>query len=81
MIMHRNIRLYGKWMYERSDIADMVKLIESGMLKLGPAGGFEEPVVFPLEKWEEAFDQAAENVGLGKSVVIAPGRHDGKVRV
>lgn len=72
MIMHRNIRLYGKWMYERSDIADMVRLIENGMLKLGVAGGFEEPAVFPLEKWQEAFDEAAENVGIGKSVVIAP---------
>lgn len=72
MIMHRNMRLYGKWMYERRDIADLFKLVEHGMLKLGEAGGIERPKTFPLEQWAEAFDVAAEESGFGKAVVITP---------
>lgn len=72
MIVHRNMRLYGKWMYERSDIPDLFKLIEHGMLKLGEASGIEQPRTFRLEEWEEAFDVAAEESGFGKAVVITP---------
>ena len=35
--MHANIRIYGKWMYERQDVYDLFKLIEGGMLDLGVA--------------------------------------------
>ena len=72
VIMHRNMRLYGKWMYERSDIAYLFKLIEHGLLKLDEAGGIEQPKTFTLEQWEEAFDVAAKETGFGKSAVILP---------
>lgn len=68
--MHRNMRLYGKWMYERSDIADLFQLISSGILKLGEAGGIERPRAFPLKQWKEAWDVAAEETGFGKAVVL-----------
>ena len=67
--MHKNIRLYGKWMYEREDIADMFKLVESGVL---------DPNViqivgrYPLEKYKEAWDHAAEKAAFGETVVIQP---------
>lgn len=70
--MHRDMRLYGKWMYNRSDIIDLIKLVENGMLKLDEDGGIHAPKTFDLEQWGEAFDIAAEEPGFGKSVVIKP---------
>ena len=69
MIMHKNIRLYGKWMYERSDITDLVKLIENGLLDIGLC---EVVGAYPLEEWSEAFDKAACKAGFGQVVVIKP---------
>lgn len=72
VIMHGNMRIYGKWMYERSDIADMMKLIEHGLLKLGEHSGTEVVGEYPLEQWKEAWDAAAEHAGMGQGVLIKP---------
>ncbi|KAK4903067.1 hypothetical protein LTR49_026875 [Elasticomyces elasticus] len=69
-IMQNNMRIYGKWMYERSDINDLFKLIENGLLKLGSAGGFEVTGIYPLEQWKEAWDDAAENALYGQITLI-----------
>ncbi|EMC95031.1 hypothetical protein BAUCODRAFT_110218 [Baudoinia panamericana UAMH 10762] len=71
-IMHWNIRIFGKWMYERSDVTDLVRLIESGILKLGKDGGVEVVGTFPLEEWNAAFDMAAEQNTMGRFVLIKP---------
>ena len=68
--MQNNMRIYGKWMYERSDINDLIKLIENGLLKLGTAGGFEVTGVYRLEQWKEAWDDAAENALYGQFTLI-----------
>ena len=67
--MHRNMRLYGKWMYEREDIADMFKLVENGLLDLGI-----QKVVgkYPLEQYKEAWDHAFEKSALGETVIMTP---------
>ena len=59
-------------MYERSDIPDLIKLVEHGMLKLGEGGGSRITGRFPLEQWKEAWDVAVEEAGFGKTVVIKP---------
>ncbi|EME89536.1 uncharacterized protein MYCFIDRAFT_25428 [Pseudocercospora fijiensis CIRAD86] len=67
-VMHKNLRLYGKWMYEREDVRDLVQMIEGGILTV-----YVELVgEFGLEQWKEAWDCAAENAGPGKHVVIKP---------
>ncbi|KAK5116076.1 hypothetical protein LTR85_009358 [Meristemomyces frigidus] len=71
-IMHSNLRLYGKWMYERSDIADLIKLIENGPLKLGEKGGSSVVAEFGLEQWKETWAAAAENTTLGEQVLMKP---------
>ena len=67
--MHKNIRLYGKWMYERSDIADLIRLIEIGLLDVSVT---EIVGQYPLEKWEEAFDKAANNARFAQIVSLTP---------
>lgn len=35
--MHRNLRIYGKWMYEREEIYDLFKMVECGILDMSVA--------------------------------------------
>ena len=69
IIMHKNIRLYGKWMYEREDIVDIFKMVETGLLDLNFMKIVGE---YPLEKYKEAWDHAAEMAGFGETVLIKP---------
>ncbi|KAK3684500.1 hypothetical protein LTR37_020212 [Vermiconidia calcicola] len=68
-IMHKNIRLYGKWMYEREDIVDLFKMVESGVLDLRTV---EVAGQFPLAQWKEAWDEAADKTMFDQVVVINP---------
>lgn len=69
-IMHRNIKIMGKWMYERDAIRRFIQLVESGLLKLGSAGGVEIVGSWQLDQWDKAFTAAAENSTLGKMAVM-----------
>lgn len=71
-VMHWNLRIQGKWMYEREGIFAPLKMVERGNLKLGKSAGMMTIGTFSLEEWEKAFDVAAERAGMGESVVIAP---------
>ncbi|CAD6585291.1 MAG: hypothetical protein ASARMPREDX12_001962 [Alectoria sarmentosa] len=37
--MHMSLTLKGKWMFEREDIKSMIKMVNSGVLKLGESAG------------------------------------------
>lgn len=71
-IVHRDIRIHGKWMGSRRDITDMLKLVTSGLLKFGKAGGSEVVGEYSLERYEEAWKDAAVNSSMGKVVAITP---------
>ena len=70
-IMHRDLTLKGKWMYSRSDVRDLIKLVEVGLLELGERTG-QSVSKFSLEEWEKAFKAAKEYSGTEKSAVIIP---------
>lgn len=67
--MHWNMRIYGKWMYEREDIVEFFKMVECGLVDLNTVKVVGE---YPLEKAKEAWDHAAEAQGFNESVVIKP---------
>ncbi|MCJ1432222.1 hypothetical protein MMC27_001578 [Xylographa pallens] len=71
-VMHRNLTLKGCWMYTREDTRAMVKLVESGVLRLGKGAGVKVVGQFGLGEWAKAFDTAAENPGMGLQTLIAP---------
>ena len=72
VVMHSNLTLKGKWMYEREDIKSMLKMVENGVLKLGESAGLRVVGKFGLEDWDEAFTAAEKNAGLGQAAVITP---------
>ncbi|KAF2239649.1 GroES-like protein [Viridothelium virens] len=65
-----DITLKGKFMYEREDMLQFVKILERGLFPTGK--NFTDTKIFTLESWKEAFDAAAEHTGIGKSVVLTP---------
>ncbi|PWY83567.1 putative alcohol dehydrogenase [Aspergillus heteromorphus CBS 117.55] len=71
-VMRNDLTIKGKWMYERGDVARVIQMVESGVLKLGKDAGSRTVGRFPLENWKEAFDLAAEHAGPGERVVFTP---------
>lgn len=73
-VMHFNIGLRGKWMYERDDVRRFLQLVEVGTVGLGERGGIAgDSKAFKLEEWKEAFDYAMENVRSGVPAYFAIG--------
>ena len=65
-----NITLKGKLMYERSDLVQMVKMLERGLFPR--TGTFVETESFGLDDWETAFDRASKHTGIGRQVILRP---------
>jgi threonine dehydrogenase-like Zn-dependent dehydrogenase len=51
-IVHQDLSIHGKWMYDHRDLADLVKLVESGVLKLGKDAGSEVVGEYSLEQYK-----------------------------
>ncbi|KAM3084450.1 hypothetical protein ACMFMG_001446 [Clarireedia jacksonii] len=72
MAVLNNLTIRGQYMYEREDVRGLIKLVESGALKLGKSAGHEIVGEFALEDWEKAIESAANNAGPGQLVVMYP---------
>ena len=71
-VVFSNLQLKGRWMYDREQIAGFMRLVNSGLFKLGPKGGNEIMGKFGLEQWSEAFDMAAEKARVGQMTLMIP---------
>ncbi|KAF2091627.1 NAD(P)-binding protein [Saccharata proteae CBS 121410] len=69
VVMHKNLRVLGRFMYEKKQAEQLVKLVESGLLELGERAGRRVRGQFGLEEWEKALSVAAEDKG---GVVLTP---------
>ncbi|KAJ5798981.1 NAD(P)-binding protein [Penicillium pulvis] len=69
-LIAKEITVKGKFMYEREDIQQFVKMLETGRFPRGK--NFVNMKSFPLDEWRTALDVAAEYTGIGRSVVIVP---------
>ncbi|KAF7853910.1 hypothetical protein EAF04_010576 [Stromatinia cepivora] len=72
MAVMNNLTIRGQYMYEREDVKGLIKLVESGLLKLGKAGGNEIIGEFSIEQWDEGLRVAVQNPEPGKMVVMYP---------
>ncbi|KAH8816726.1 chaperonin 10-like protein [Xylogone sp. PMI_703] len=66
----KNITIRGQYMYEKEDARGIIKLVESGVLKLGKEVGHEVVATYKFEEWEKALDTSSKNPGAGKIVVF-----------
>lgn len=72
MLMGKGITVKGQFMYERKDVVSLIKLAESGVLKLGKEIGSEIVGSFKLHEYEEGLKTAQENHAVGKLTVFEP---------
>lgn len=71
-VMHNNLTIKGKWMYTQEDPYLLIKMIESGILKVGDRAGVKNVGIFPLDEWSKAFTAAEENAGWGTQALVSP---------
>ncbi len=72
-VMHNNIRIEGRFMFDRVHGDQAIKLLESGQLVFGDKSNSGIKVhSFKLEDIEMAMDAAAEYRGWGNMVVLEP---------
>ncbi|KAL2436492.1 hypothetical protein ABEF95_011193 [Exophiala dermatitidis] len=71
-VMWKNLKIHGSFMYTREDQLGVVKLVESGRLKLGKAGGHEVVASYPLDRLTDAADHADKANKLGQLVSLEP---------
>jgi D-arabinose 1-dehydrogenase-like Zn-dependent alcohol dehydrogenase len=72
LVVHKDLALRGKWMYSRDDIEIVIKMVETGVLKIGQIAGIETVGDFTFADWKEALDAADTHAGWGSSVVMRP---------
>ncbi|EHK42403.1 hypothetical protein TRIATDRAFT_34435 [Trichoderma atroviride IMI 206040] len=69
-IIANDITIKGKFMYERDDMTQFVRMLERGLFPRGE--NFVIPKSFSLDEWKAALDMGAEYTGVGRFVVITP---------
>lgn len=72
LIMLNSLTIRGQYMYERADAKLIIKMAESGVLKLGKEGGNEVLGRFKFEEADEAFALAVKRPEIGKLVAFVP---------
>ncbi|KAJ9143326.1 hypothetical protein NKR23_g6548 [Pleurostoma richardsiae] len=67
-----NLTIRCQFMYEREDVKGLVKLAESGLLKLVAAGEYEICGRFKLDEIEECMRVTSASSRAGQIVLIKP---------
>ncbi|KAF5867793.1 putative alcohol dehydrogenase protein [Botrytis fragariae] len=70
MAVMKKLTIRGQYMYEREDAKGLIKLVESGLLKLGKAGGKEVVGEFSIEQWDEGIKSLIQNPEPEKMAIM-----------
>ena len=71
-IMFKGLTLKGTYMYSREQVHELIKMVETGVLKIGSKAGMRVMGKYPLEQWSEAFETASREGRMGQSVFFVP---------
>ncbi|KAI1342936.1 alcohol dehydrogenase GroES domain-containing protein [Xylariaceae sp. FL0016] len=77
MIAARGITVKGTMMYTRAQAQDLIKLVETGTLKLGEKAGLKTLGVFKMDDGIKALESAHQESGAGRAVLVAPNEDTG----
>ena len=73
-IIFNGFTIKGTFMNTTQQARDLIKMVESGALKIGARANMTIKGKFGLDEWETAFNTAAAESGPGKSVCFVPNR-------
>ena len=71
-VMFKSLRLFGRLMYDRSQIRSVIALAETGNLVLGRKVGVEVHGPYGLDQIQDALENAAGSTNWGSHVVLKP---------
>lgn len=66
------LTIKGSMMCPREYVIELVKLIETGMLRLGAGSGLKSHGLFDLHEWKKALETAKVESGQGRGTFFAP---------
>ncbi|KAK0670098.1 hypothetical protein QBC41DRAFT_97817 [Cercophora samala] len=72
MVVWKSLTIKGQYMYDRADARQIVRMAESGVLRLGPETGVEVVGKFKLDEIDQAWHVAANNTEFGKLIALNP---------
>ena len=72
IVMFKRLTLKGTMMYSREQVQELIQMIETGILRLGPEAGLTVEKTFELEDWNDAIETAAKEAGAGRAVLFTP---------
>lgn len=75
LVVFNSLEIKGRWMYTREEIREVVRLVETGLLKLGKSVDHKVHGKFPLDEWQAALDTAAKYPSWGSQVLFTPSGH------
>lgn len=70
-VLFKNVHIMGKFMYEREQVQQIIKMAETGHFKLLKNAGLKV-ITYGLDQIEEALEIASQNPGWGTSVAVTP---------
>ncbi|KAK3348993.1 hypothetical protein B0T25DRAFT_232401 [Lasiosphaeria hispida] len=68
----KNLTIRGQYMYEREDVQGLIRLVESGALRIGKDAGIPVVGQFSLDDWEKGFEAAERDSVLADMVTLRP---------
>ena len=71
-IMFKSLRVQGRFMFDRKHVVQLIKYVETGILKLGKDIGMTNFQSFGLEEVDKAVKAAAETTRWGSQVLLTP---------
>lgn len=72
MAVFNNLTIHFQFMYEREDVRGVIRLVESGLLRLGKDAALRCLGEFPLENAMKAYREAMTATRMGGILVITP---------
>jgi len=72
IIVHNDLKIFGKWMYSQEQVRRCIKMAETGVLALGGRSGVVTRGEYGLEEIEAAVERAGAESRWGAHVVVEP---------
>ncbi|KAK4113281.1 NAD(P)-binding protein [Canariomyces notabilis] len=71
-VVFRNLKIEGSYMFQWEDVRSVIKMVETGVLKLGKDSIFPVVAEFSIDNLEQAVAKIETDPGLGNLVVLNP---------
>ncbi|KAJ9138653.1 Alcohol dehydrogenase GroES domain-containing protein [Pleurostoma richardsiae] len=74
-VVHKGLRIQGTFMYTPQQADELIRMVETGVLRIGEGRGMKCVGRFDLEQWAQAFKTASrDGAKMGRFVILQPNK-------